>query len=199
MLRSVSWTAVAGVLLLAGCNSSTTPDDATASDAAGADTAATMPIDSPTDGAMAGDASTPTTAQAFADAAAASDTFELESSRLAQKMGKSAAVKDFAAMMIKDHTKSTADLKTAASKASPAVTPAPKMTAEQQSNLDALKSATGNFDQLYGQQQVAAHEKALAMLQGYASGGDTASLKDFASKTAPVVSGHLEHARSLPK
>jgi putative membrane protein len=150
-------------------------------------------------GTMSGDASMPMTAQAFADAAAASDTFELESSRLAQKMGKSAAVKDFAAMMIKDHAKSTADLKAAASKASPAVTPAPKMTAEQQSDLDALKAATGNFDQVYAQKQVAAHEKALAMLQGYASGGDAASLKDFASKTAPVVSGHLDKARSLSK
>jgi putative membrane protein len=36
------------------------------------------------------------------------------------------------------------------------------------------------------------------MLQGYAQSGDNADLKAFASKTAPVVEGHLTKARNLP-
>lgn len=147
----------------------------------------------------AADATAPMTAQSFVDAAAASDMFEIESSKLAQKMGKSAKVKDFAAMMIKDHTKSSSELKSAAGKATPAVTVAPKLTAEQQSDLDELKGATANFDVMYAQKQAAAHEKALTMLQSYAASGDAAPLKDFAGKTAPVVSGHLEKARDLAK
>lgn len=134
--------------------------------------------------------------QAFVNAAAASDMFEIESGKLAQSKGKSAEVKDFGAMMVRDHTKSTADLKVAATTAD--VTPAPEMTAKQQSDLTALQGAGDNFDTLYKQQQLAAHEQALALLQGQASNGTAASLKAFAAKTAPVVQKHLEHVQRLP-
>ncbi|WP_188643730.1 DUF4142 domain-containing protein [Tsuneonella deserti] len=147
--------------------------------------------------APTGDAMMPTNAQGFVDQASASDMYEIEAGKLAQQTGKSQAVKDFGAMMVKDHTKSSADLKAAAGKAD-GVTVAPKLTAKQQSGLDALKSAGDNFDATYKQQQVAAHEQALSMLQGYAQGGDNGALKEFAAKTAPVVEGHLAQARKLP-
>ncbi|ODP38246.1 DUF4142 domain-containing protein [Sphingomonas turrisvirgatae] len=148
--------------------------------------------------AMAPDAAAPMTGQQFADTAAASDMFELESSKLAQEKATTAPVKEFAAMMIKDHTTSTAKLKAAAGKADPAITPAPAMNAEQTANLEALRAASGaEFDTLYKQQQVAAHQKTLAALQGYASSGDVPSLKTFASETAPVVEGHLKHVSGL--
>jgi putative membrane protein len=136
-------------------------------------------------------------AQQFADNAAASDMYEIEAGKLAQKMGKSQAVKDFGGMMVTDHTKSTADLKAAAGQDG-SVTVAPKLTAKQQSDLDALKAAGDSFDATYKQQQVAAHQQALSMLQGYAGGGQSQPLKSFAAKTAPVVEGHLEKARQLP-
>lgn len=146
----------------------------------------------PTDAAM------PMTGQQFADTAAASDMFELESSKLAQEKATAAPVKEFAAMMIKDHTTSTANLKAAAAKADPAITPKPAMNAEQTANLEALRAASGaEFDTLYKQQQVMAHQKALAALQGYANGGDVPSLKTFASETAPIVEGHLKHVSGM--
>ena len=180
-------TAVAA-LALVGCDS--TPDQSAEEEAA-----ATTAVDTSTG---APDMATPANAQAFVDAAAASDLFEVESSKLAQTMAKDGAVKDFAAMMVKDHTKSSEDLKAAAAKASPPPSVAPKLTAAQQADLDALKGAGGNFDRLYAQKQVAGHEQALAMLRGYADGGDSAPLKDFAGKAVPVVSGHLDAARKLP-
>ena len=179
-------TAVAA-LALAGCDSSR--DEAAAEDMTTAEAAATGQPD------MA----TPANAQAFVDAAAASDMFEVESSKLAETKGKDPAVKDFAAMMVKDHTKSSEELKAAAAKASPPPSVAPKLSAAQQAGLDALKAAGDDFDRLYAQKQVAAHEQALAMLRAYAEGGDAAPLKDFAGKTAPVVAGHLDAARKLAK
>lgn len=165
----------------------------------------TMATDMPADAEATADAgmsgagmASSTTAQGFADTASASDMFEIESSKLAQTMAKDAAVKDFAAMMVKDHTQSTADLKAAAAKADPAVTPAGRMTAAQQADLAALKGATTNFDALYAQKQVAAHSATLGVLQRYAESGDAAPLKAFAAKTAPVVSRHLDAARKLP-
>lgn len=180
--------AAAATAALAACGSSneeTTADTATTADAGMTEPAAPM-----------ADPAMPTTAQAFVDAAAASDMYEVEAGKLAEQMGKSQSVKDFGAMMVADHTKSSADLKAAAASAS-GVTVNPALTAKHQADLDALKNAGDNFDATYKQQQVAAHQTALAMLQGYAQNGDNASLKDFAAKTAPVVEGHLGHARDL--
>ena len=189
----------AAALALSACGSRSEAPDGEGT--AGAEAGATIPDEAmgTATGAMAGDtAAMPTTAQGFADAAAASDMFEIESSRLAQTMAKNQAVKDFASMLVTEHTKSTTELKAAAGKATPAVTPAPKMTPQQQSDLDALKNAGANFDTLYAQKQVPAHEKALALLQGYAANGDSEPLKAFATKTAPVVEKHLAAARKLP-
>ncbi len=136
--------------------------------------------------------------QQFVDQAAASDTYEVEAAKLAQENGESQKVKDFAAMMIKDHTTSSEKLKAAAAEAQPPLTVAPELAPDQQANLDALRNAAGDFDTVYAQQQVAAHEKALALLRSYGEAGEVAPLKTFASETAQVVEGHLEQARQLP-
>ena len=78
------------------------------------------------------------------------------------------------------------------------ITPDPAMTPEQQGNLDALRAASGEaFDTAYKTQQVAAHEKALSALQGYAASGDMPEIKSWASTTAPIVQGHLEMIRGM--
>jgi putative membrane protein len=178
----------ASALALAACGNS---DDASAPDAAPVDP---NPL---AESAVEPSPALPTTAQGFVDTASASDMFEVEAGKLAQANGKAQEVKDFGAMMVKDHTKSTADLKAAAAKVD-GVTVAPVLTAKQQSDLDALKAAGDGFDSLYKTQQLAAHEQALALLKNFAAAGDAQSLKDFAGKTGPVVEAHLEHVQTLP-
>ena len=136
--------------------------------------------------------------QVFVEKMSASDMFEIQAGELAQEMGTSQKVKDFGAMMVSDHTASSAKLTTAAGTAEPAITPAPKLTADQQAKLDALRAAGDGFDALYAQQQVAAHELALSTLQAQAESGSAASLREFAAATAPVVEQHLGTARTLP-
>lgn len=165
-------------------------------DTAETDAPETAVMNEETATAPAADTANPSDAQGFVAAAAASDMFEIEAGKLAQQKGQSQAVKDFGAMMEREHTKSTADLKTAAADAGATV--APQMTAKQQSDLAALQGASGNFDQLYKTQQVAAHEQALTLLRNQSSNGSAASLKAFAAKTAPVVEKHLAEARKLP-
>lgn len=183
-------------LALAACGSDNPDGSAAPSETAPADTAAqpgeSMPGTSPEAGA-------PATAQGFVETIGASDMFEVESSKLAQTMSKTDAVKSFADMMVKDHTKSTADLKAAANQASPRIAVRPKLTAEQQGDLDRLKASGAGFDRLYAELQVAGHERALAALEGYARAGESPPLKEFASKTAVVVSQHFEHAQRLPR
>jgi len=140
----------------------------------------------------------PLTAQTFANAAAASDKFEIESSRLAADAATSAAVKKFATQMISAHTQSTAKLKTTLSGMSPAMTPDDTLAPDQQSKLDSLKSLKGaDFDSAYSAAQVEAHQKTLAALNGYAASGDNPKLKEFASGLVPTVTAHLNMAKGL--
>ena len=140
----------------------------------------------------------PLTAQGFANAAAASDRFEIESSKLAQTAASSAAVKKFADQMIKAHTDSTAKLKSTVSGMSPPITPDDTLTAEQQSTLDSLKGQNGAaFDSAYAAAQTTAHQKTLDTLKNYSASGDNAQLKSLADGLIPTVTAHLNMAKGL--
>ena len=146
----------------------------------------------------AADAAMPTDAAGFVNAIAASDMFEIESGRLAAAQGSSADVKSFGSKLESDHSKSTAELKTAAQSAGVTVTPA--LDAEKQGMLDSLKAAKGeDFDRMFIDQQATAHQKALQLLQNYSNAGDNDALKAFAGKAATVVQGHLTHANGMKK
>jgi putative membrane protein len=136
--------------------------------------------------------------QAFANAAAASDAFEIQTSRLAATKASSAKVKRFAEQMIKAHTDSTAKLQTAATAASPAITPDPTLTPAQQQTLDALSAKSGaDFDRAYADAQRSGHQATLDALKAYAASGDVPSLKSFATSLVPTVTAHLNLAKSL--
>jgi putative membrane protein len=136
--------------------------------------------------------------QAFANAAAASDAFEVESSKLALKTSSSSAIKAFATKMIAAHTESTAKLKTTAAALSPAITPDATLSADQQRMLDSLKMATGEaFDADYAADQVDAHQKALDALKAYAATGAVPELKGIANTLIPKVTAHLNMAKAL--
>jgi putative membrane protein len=140
----------------------------------------------------------PTSAQGFANTAAASDRFEIESSKLAETAAQSAAVKDFAAKMITAHQDSTSKLKATGGALSSPVVPDDTLSAAQQQDLDSLKNSKGaDFDATYAAAQVKAHEQALDALKGYAASGDTPALKDFANGLIPTVAEHLNMAKQL--
>ena len=137
-------------------------------------------------------------AQDFVNKAAASDRFEIESSRLAEASATSPAVKEFAAMMIKAHTDSTAKLKSTLASNPSDVTVDDALNAEQQAQLDELKTKKGaDFDTAYAAAQVGGHEKTLAELRNYASNGDNDALKTFAQDLVPIVTEHLNQAKKL--
>ena len=178
----------AAALALAACGSNEAADDRMTDEATATETAATIDVPTP-------DAGTP---QGFVDTVAASDKFEIEAARLAQEMGESDKVKAFAATMIRDHTASSDKLKAAVAEAGNGLAVAPELTPLQQGDLDQLRGAGDNFDAMYAQQQLHAHEAALALLQAQAQSGTVEQLKTFAGEAATVVEGHLDQARQLP-
>lgn len=139
-----------------------------------------------------------TKAAVFVDKAAASDMFEIAAAKTAQTRSTNAQVKKFAAMMIKDHTKSTAALKTAIADSGQALTPPDVLP---QDKLDVLNDLTKvdakDFDKEYMDGQVDAHQAALNLLQRYAQDGDAPAIKAFAAATAPKVQAHLDAAKAL--
>lgn len=191
MTRQILTTAAAvAALALGGCGRS---DDTTT-------TTNTTMTEATSVNATADTMATPTTSagQTFANAAAASDAFEIESSRLAEQNGASAAVKAYAAKMIAAHEESTAKLKTAAAAAAPAITPDATMTPDQRAKLTAMRAANGAaFDRLYIDAQKTAHADTLATLKAYAASGDVAGLKSFAAEMSPKVAAHLNMANAL--
>lgn len=182
----------AAALTLTACNNNSAED--AGADTAAADSAMAEQTDAVADASA--ESATANTAQGFVEQAAMSDMYEIEAGKLAQANGKSKEVKDFGAMMVAEHTKSSTELKAAAKSAEGVTAPA-ALDARKQADLDALKSAGDNFDATFKQQQVAAHTATLALLRSYADGGDNEALKAFAAKTAPVVEKHLEAARKL--
>lgn len=137
-------------------------------------------------------------AQTFVNTAAASDAFEVASSKLALDNAHSAAVKKFAQQMITAHEGSTAKLKTVTAGLSPALTPDPTLTADQQTKLDAMKTSKGaDFDTAYIAAQQTGHQQTLDVLKAYAASGEVPALKNFASGMVPIVTAHLNMANGL--
>ena len=135
-------------------------------------------------------AQAPMTASSYMMKAGAGDQYEIQSSKLLLQTTTNPALKQFANMMVTDHMKSTADVKAAAMTARLRA-PAPKLDAKGAADVAALRRARGTQrDMLYVTQQKAAHDKALALHQGYAANGSVASLRDAASAIVPVVETH---------
>lgn len=132
----------------------------------------------------------------FAAAAASADSFEVESSRLALSQSQNQAVRDFAQMMVDDHTTSSQELQAAAT--ADGVTVPPEMSEEHAAKLQELSSTSAaEFDQAYVAAQESGHEEALSLMQDYADSGEAAGLKAHAQKAAPIIESHLEQVQAL--
>lgn len=130
----------------------------------------------------------------FVKVVTSSNTFEIESSKLAERKAKDADVKEFAAQMIKDHTAAAEGLKEAAKLGDEAPALAPKHAAM----LETLKSASEqDFQPLYIEMQTVAHMEAVTLFATYAKGGDDAAVKGFAAETLPKLEMHKAHVMKL--
>jgi putative membrane protein len=130
--------------------------------------------------------------------AALSDMLEIESSKIAEQKG-NAQEKTFAAQMIKDHTKTSSELKEMVSGDLSAAIPS-SLDDSSQKKLDKLRDAKPeDFASEYDPMQVSAHKDAVSLFERYAKGGDDAKLKDWAGKTLPTLEHHLEMAQDMNK
>jgi putative membrane protein len=99
-------------------------------------------------------------------------------------------------MMVADHAKSNEELMAMAKNKS--FTLPDTLYGEHKATADNLRSLTGTaFDKAYMAAMVEGHQKMLSLLQSETQSGMDANLKDYATKTAPVVQTHLEQAQKI--
>jgi putative membrane protein len=148
-------------------------------------------------GAQASAQKVPAEAKTFANKVAAANTFEIESSKLAEQRGTSSEVKQFAQQMVTDHTKAGEDFKAALQAAN--MTPPPEQpNAADKATLAKLQKAQGAaFEKMYVSAQLKAHKQAVALFRSYAKSGKTAQLKTFAQNTLPTLEHHLQMIQSI--
>jgi putative membrane protein len=123
---------------------------------------------------------------------------EVELSRLAATKAQNAEVKQFAQMMITDHTKANAELKTLAAKKN-AVIPT-DLDSNHKDTLEDLRGLTGaEFDRAYVEAMVDDHESSVELFEDMAEDDDAenADAKAFAAKTLPTLKKHLEMIKNI--
>jgi putative membrane protein len=136
--------------------------------------------------------------QAFFDKLAQGGMAEVQAGQVAQSKATRPELKEFAAMMVKDHGKANEKLKTLAAKKSVKL-PA-DAGAEHKATLKKLEGSSGEaFDKAYIQSQLDGHETTVELLKYEIDSGADADAKAFASEVLPTVKAHLDKIQKIAK
>jgi putative membrane protein len=141
------------------------------------------------------------TSNDFVDNAAAGGIAEIETSRLALEKSSSADIKEFANMMITDHSKANDELAALAKKNDIEVPDTTTLVKQAKEKI--LEVRDESFDAAYANNQVKAHEETIELFKKQANTvtddkvkGAT-ELKGFAQKMLPALEKHLNMAKKL--
>jgi len=142
----------------------------------------------------------PSATKNFADKVTVATKFEIDTSDLALKYGKAPEVRSFAQQMISDHQKAAQDFKAALSEAK-IEPPRDALDVTHTAKYAKLRVFTteNGFDSAYIDEQLQAHQDAVATFKDYAANGPTPALKAFAQKTLPTLEHHLMMVEGLRK
>jgi putative membrane protein len=131
---------------------------------------------------------------------------EIELGRLAQQKATHPEVKEFGALMVKDHQKAAEELRSivstaGGSQAQSADRPAGAVATLQDEARELrqeLNDLSGrDFDRRYIDEMIDDHEDAIEDLENKADNASHPEVKAWAAKTLPTVRQHLEQARTL--
>jgi len=133
---------------------------------------------------------------AFLNDAAPGGMAEVELGRLAVKQAASKEVKQFAELMIADHSKAGDELKQLAQQKKVMLPQELNPThKETMAKLSQLRGA--EFDREYVKAMVADHMKDVTAFESVAKGAVDADVKAYATKTLPTLKEHLQMIRGI--
>ena len=180
-MNRISWGAAFALLALAGCAQTQRAADTTLA-AAKAQVNPTLS----------------TTDATFMTTAARGGLAEVQMGQLAQRNGRSAAVKQFGQQMVSHHGRSNQEMIALAQQKQ--ITPPSTMGAEHQRIYDDLAKLRGSaFDRAYAQAMVRDHQEDLRAYQAEAQNGTDPDVKAFAARHVPILQEHLRMAQRLPQ
>ena len=128
--------------------------------------------------------------EAFYKKAAEGGMAEVELGKVAQEKGQSQAVKDFGAMMVKDHSAANGDLQgIAAGKGIDLPDHASMMQKAMKGKLEVMSGDA--FDKAYVKGMVKDHKEDIKEFEKEAKEGKDADARKFANDTLPTLRKHL--------
>ena len=125
--------------------------------------------------------------------AASIDLYDIHAGELAMERG-NARSRDYATQLIADHRGTAAQLSFAGRRLN--LLPAAQMAPPHQAMIDALAGA-GDFDSTFRRQQIDIHQASQRMHAAFAARGDSPTLRPVASNAAAVEARHLDALRRL--
>jgi putative membrane protein len=138
------------------------------------------------------------TVSAYAPNAAMGDLYEITAADIALERSANAEVKRLATMIKTDHTDASNKFKAILAAMDPPLTPPPALDERRQGLIDNLRSAgAADFDRVFLDQQIAAHNEALTLHRGFSDNTDAAPLAAHARSVVPKIEGHLRMAEQL--
>lgn len=132
----------------------------------------------------------------FAVEAASGGMMEVQLGELAQQKASSQRVKDFGAMMVRDHSKANDELKSLAGMKNVTLPPAPGE--DHMDHIKKLSEKSGKeFDKDYMKMMVDDHQDDIDAFEKASNNAKDADVKAFAAKTLPVLRAHLDSAKAV--
>ncbi|MGZ9113699.1 MAG: DUF4142 domain-containing protein, partial [Brevundimonas sp.] len=124
--------------------------------------------------------------------------YEVMASDIALERSQNAGVKQLATMLKADHTDASNKFKAIIGGMNPPVTPPAGLDERRQGLIDNLRSAgAADFDRVFLDQQIAAHNEALTLHRGFSGNTEAAPLAAHARSVVPKIENHLRMAQQL--
>ncbi|MEO8861367.1 MAG: DUF4142 domain-containing protein [Ginsengibacter sp.] len=134
----------------------------------------------------------------FAVKAANGGMMEVDLGKLAEQKGVSKGVKDFGAMMVKEHSKLNDELKSLA--AAKNITLPTTVGSDMQKQIDDLSKDTAReFDKNYIDKMVSDHNDDIDLFEKTAKNSKDSAFRNFAVKALPTLYKHLGAAKAIVK
>ena len=121
---------------------------------------------------------------------------EVELGRYAQQNAQNPRVRNFGAMMVRDHSKANDELKALLTQKNIPV-PATMEDKHHDKMTDIQKKTGADFDKDYISEMVDDHEKDVDKFKKQAENGTDPELKSFAAKTLPILLMHQDSAKKI--
>jgi putative membrane protein len=123
---------------------------------------------------------------------------EVKLGQMAQDKGSNQRIKDFGAMMVKDHSAAGDELKSLANQKN--VTLPSTVGNDHQKKIDDLNKKTGkDFDKAYIDAMVDGHQSTVNDFEKASKNTKDADVKAWIDKTLPTLRMHLDSARAIKK